>query len=143
MRRLPSTLLVLAAVTSGVLVADESILPGSVNDLMLNEVTPVTNTIWSIENPQSEADWQTYADAAQRLVTVAKRIREGGTGPNDDTWAADPAWDAWADALIESGEEMRAAAEARDLDTYIDISNDKMYPPCEECHIRFHPDMQQ
>ena len=48
-----------------------------------------------------------------------------------------------SEVLIESGREMRAAAEQRDLDTFINISNDKMYPPCEECHIRFHPGMQQ
>jgi len=36
-----------------------------------------------------------------------------------------------------SGVEIQAAARAQDLDTLMDVSNEKMYPPCEECHHQF------
>jgi cytochrome c556 len=73
---------------------------------------------------------------------VSRQIKEGGTGPNDATWAEDPAWQQFADVLIDSGLEIQAAARTRDLDTLINVSNEKMYPPCEECHLQFHPSMQ-
>ncbi len=119
------------------------ILPGSVNDIMVNLVTPATNTIWGIEDPQTDEEWQVYIDAAAQLIDAATRIKSGGAGPNDSTWAEDPEWQRFADVLIESGRDIQQAARAGDLDTVINVSNDEMYPPCEECHIMFHPGMQQ
>lgn len=117
--------------------------PGSVNNLMQTVITPATNTIWGVEDPQTDEEWQVLIDAAAQLIDVSRQIKNGGTGPNDATWATDPAWQQFADVLIESGIEIQAAARARDLDTLIDVSNEKMYPPCEECHLQFHPNMQQ
>jgi len=116
--------------------------PGSVNNLMLTVITPATNTIWGVEDPQTDEEWQVLIDAAAQLIDVSRQIKNGGTGPNDSTWAEDPAWQQFADVLIESGIEIQAAARARDLDTLMDVSNEKMYPPCEECHLKFHPNMQ-
>lgn len=118
------------------------ILPGSVNDIMVNIVTPATNTIWGIEDPQTDEEWQVYIDAAAQLVDAATRIKSGGAGPNDSSWAKDPQWQRFADVLIESGLEIQQAAREAELDTLINVSNDKMYPPCEECHIMFRPGMQ-
>lgn len=115
------------------------ILPGSVNDIMVNMVTPSTNTIWGIEDPQTDEEWQVFVEAASQLIDAATRIKSGGTGPNDSAWAQEAEWQRYADVLIESGQEIQAAAAAHDLETVINVSNDKMYPPCEECHIMFHP----
>ena len=118
-------------------------LPGSVNDIMVNMVTPATNTIWGIEDPQTDEEWQVYIDAAAQLVDAATRIKAGGTGPSDSTWAKNPEWQDFADVLVESGLEIARAAAEKNLDLVIEISNDKMYPPCEDCHYMFHPGMQQ
>ena len=115
----------------------------SVNDTMLEVITPATNTIWGIEDPQTDEEWQVFIDAAARLIDAATRINSGGSGPNDSVWAEDPEWQRYADVLVESGEEIQTAARERDLDTLINVSNDKMYPPCEECHLMFHPGFQQ
>lgn len=117
--------------------------PGSVNDIMVNIVTPVTNTIWGIEDPQTDEEWQVYIDAAEQLVNAAARIKAGGAGPNDAAWATEADWQRFADILIESGREIATAAANKDLDAVIEISNDQMYPPCEECHIQFHPGLQE
>lgn len=119
------------------------ILPGSVNDIMVNVVTPATNTIWGIEDPQTDEEWQLIIDAAKQLVDAATRIKAGGAGPDDNEWAAQPDWQAYADILVESGQEIAAAAANGDLESVINISNDKMYPPCEECHILYHPGVQE
>ena len=119
------------------------ILPGSVNDVMMTVVTPATNTIWGIEDPQTDEEWQVFIDAAAQLIDAATRIKAGGAGPNDSAWAKEAEWQLYADVLIESGQEIQAAARERALDTLINVSNDKMYPPCEECHVLFHPGLQQ
>jgi hypothetical protein len=119
------------------------ILPGSVNDIMVTIITPATNTIWGIEDPQTDEDWQVYVDAAAQLVDAATRIKSGGAGPSDSSWAENPEWQRFADVLIESGLEIQEAAREGDLETLINVSNDKMYPPCEECHIMFHPGVQE
>jgi len=116
--------------------------PASVLDVMMAIVTPATNTIWGIEDPQTDEEWQVFINAAADLVDAAEKIKAGGSGPNDSAWAEDPEWQRFADVLIESGIEIQAAARNKDADTLMNVSNDKMYPPCEECHIKFHPGMQ-
>jgi len=115
---------------------------GSVRNLMLTVVTPATNTIWGAEDPQTDEEWQVLSDAAAQVIDASRQIKNGGSGPKDSTWAEDPAWQQFADVLIESGIEIQAAARARDLDTLMDVSNEKMYPPCEECHLQFLPGAQ-
>jgi hypothetical protein len=139
-----SALLVFVLCTATVIAAaQDETLPGSVNDVMVNIITPATNTIWGIEDPQTDEEWQVFIDAAAQLIDAATRIKAGGKGPNDSAWAEEAEWQRYADVLIDSGAEIQAAARERDLDTLINVSNDKMYPPCEECHVMFHPDMQQ
>jgi hypothetical protein len=145
MKSVQSFALLLFTLCAFTIIAAETgeILPGSVNDVMVTVVTPATDTIWGIEDPQTDEEWQVYIDAAVQLIDAATRIKAGGSGPSDSIWAQDPEWRRYADVLIESGVEIQAAARDRDLDTLINISSDKMYPPCEECHLMFHPGMQQ
>jgi hypothetical protein len=110
----------------------------SINDLMLDVVTPATNTLWGVEDPQNDADWSVFIAAASRVIDAGEQIKRGGNGPNDMTWAADPDWQAFADRLIDAANDARGAAETQDLDALFN-ANDVLYPPCEECHIQFHP----
>ncbi len=114
----------------------------SVNDLMVTIMTPATDTLWGIEDPQTDEDWQVFIDAANAVITAGETIRVGGTGPNDNTWAGDPAWDAFADVLISAGVDARTAANNKDIEAMY-AAGDVLYPPCEECHLQFHPGMQQ
>ena len=145
MKTMQSLALLALTLSAGVIIAAQEveILPGSVNDVMVTIVTPATNTIWGIEDPQTDEEWQVFIDAAAQLIDAATRIKAGGAGANDATWAVDPEWQRYADLLIESGMEIQEAARERDLDTLMNVSNDKMYPPCEECHIMFHPGLQE
>jgi len=113
----------------------------SVNDLMLTVVTPATNTLWGIEDPQTDADWQVFIDAANLVIDAGETIKVGGTGTNDNEWASDPAWDAFADRLISAGVDARNAANNKDVEAMY-TAGEVLYPPCEECHIQFHPGMQ-
>jgi len=113
----------------------------SVNDLMIRVVTPATNTLWGIEDPQTDEDWQVFIDAANEIIRASETIKVGGTGPNDNKWASDPAWDAFADQLIDAGVDALDAANNWDIEAMF-TAGEVLYPPCEECHMQFHPDFQ-
>ena len=113
----------------------------SVNDLMITVVTPATDTLWGIEDPQTDEDWQVFIDAADVVIEAGETIKVGGTGPEDNERAADPAWDAFADRLIGAGVDARKAAEEKDVEAMF-TAGEVLYPPCEECHIQFHPGVQ-
>jgi len=115
--------------------------PGSVNDLMISRITPATNTLWGIEDPQTDEEWQVFIAAANVVIDTANAIKQGGAGPNDDEWAQDPEWQAFADAIISAGTDALDAARNKDLDAMFN-AGDVLYPPCEECHIQFHPGFQ-
>ena len=113
----------------------------SVNELMVTVVTPAPDTLWGIEDPQTDEDWQVFIDAADVVIRAGQTIKVGGTGPMDNEWAASPAWDAFADRLIDAGLDARTAAETRDIEAMF-TAGEVLYPPCEECHLQFHPGMQ-
>lgn len=113
----------------------------SVHDLMVTVVTPATDTLWGIEDPQTSEDWQVFIDAADLVINAGNTIKVGGTGPMDNEWAADPEWDAFADRLIGAGVDARKAAEEKDIEAMY-TAGEVLYPPCEECHIQFHPGVQ-
>lgn len=121
--------------------AQEVVPTMSVNDLMVTVVTPATDTLWGIEDPQTDEDWQVFIDAANVVIEAGETIKVGGTGPNDNTWASDPAWDAFADQLIGAGVDARNAANNKDVEAMY-TAGEVLYPPCEECHIQFHPGVQ-
>ncbi len=112
--------------------------PVSALTLMVDVVTPATNTLLGVENPDSDAQWQELADAAELMIRAFRQIKEGGTGPNDMEWAADPRWQAYSDAVIATAEKARLAIEQRDLDALRE-ANDDLNAPCASCHLEFHP----
>jgi cytochrome c556 len=117
------------------------VIPNSVNDMMVSVITPATNTLWGIENPQTDADWQVFIDAADAVIETAGSLKHGGAGPNDQAWSESPDWQAFVDTLIEAGNAARQAALNKNVDAMF-AAGDALYSPCEECHIQFHPGMQ-
>jgi hypothetical protein len=113
----------------------------SVNDFMVAVVAPTTDTIWGIEDPQTDEEWQVYIEAANTIIDAGATLRNGGTGPNDKEWAANPEWQAFVDQLVIAGEVAKTAAESKDLEGMW-TAGEVIYPPCEECHIKFHPGVQ-
>lgn len=110
----------------------------SVNDLMIITIAPATDTIWGIDDPQTEEDWQVFIDAADAVIDAGQTLRVGGTGPNDAEWASDPEWQAFVDTLVGAGQVARKAAIEKDVEQMY-TAGEVIYPPCEECHNQFHP----
>jgi hypothetical protein len=113
----------------------------SINDLMVAVITPATDVLWGIEDPQTDEEWQVFIDAAEVVIDAGKTIKVGGTGPSDNAWAQSPQWQEFADQLISAGEDAKLAAQDKNLEAMF-AAGDVLYPPCEECHIAFHPGVQ-
>lgn len=143
--RIPLTITVLASAALAVLAThadDEAPVPTmSINDLMVTAVAPATDTLWGIDDPQTDEEWQVFIDAANRVIEAGNIIKIGGTGPNDTMWAESPDWQGFADRLIGAGVDARTAAENKDIEAMW-TAGEVLYPPCEECHMQFHPGVQ-
>ena len=134
------TLLLMLLFATGVCAGDEPAPDHrvSIREVMDGVITPATNTLWGVEDPQSDEDWRPLEEAAIAVVAAGSLIRTGGAGPDDAERAADPRWQAWSDTMVEAAMTALESIRARDLDAMIEATN-VMYPPCEECHIAFHP----
>lgn len=113
----------------------------SINDLMTTVIAPATDTLWGIEDPQTDEDWQVFIDAANEVIDASEIMKIGGTGPDDKTWADDPEWDVFSDRLVGAGNDALAAANNKDIEAMF-TAGEVLYPPCEECHIQFNPGVQ-
>jgi cytochrome c556 len=135
---------VLYLVAGGVLTAAEqttasdAVVEGelSIMELMVSNVTPATDTLWGIDDPQTDEEWQVFVDAANATIAAFEQAKKGGAGPNDDAWATDPKWQAYADAVIAAAMSAKRAIAARDMDAMFE-AGDALYTPCEACHIDF------
>ena len=115
----------------------------SVSEVMVSAVMPATDTLWAVDDdPQTDEAWKALEDAAIVVIASGTLVRQGGAGHDDNTWASDPDWQAFADTMIGAGVDALQAIRDRDLDALL-IATEVMYPPCEGCHIRFHPDMHE
>ena len=110
----------------------------SIMELMVTVITPATNTLWGVEDPQSDADWKVLEDAAVITVAAGQQVRQGGAGPNDNGWAANAEWQVMANEMSDAADDQLAAIRSRNLDALFD-ANDAIYPPCENCHLKFNP----
>jgi hypothetical protein len=109
-------------------------------ELMAATVTPASDTLWGVEDPQTNEEWQVLDAAAEEIIKAFEQAKLGGVGPNDSNWASEPKWQAYADEEIVAGQAARDAIVARDLDALL-AAGDLLYPPCEACHIDYNPSL--
>ena len=111
----------------------------SIRDLMEKTITPATNAIWSFyEPPAEESEWVALEEAAVTMLAAASLTAAGGTGPMDSEWVRDPRWQAFNKIMLDASQDALDAIRARDHDALLQAS-DILYPPCEGCHMQFHP----
>lgn len=116
--------------------SDENAL--TINELMTTVITPATDTLWGVEDPQTDGDWKVLEDAALVTIRAGLQVQKGGKGPNDNSWAAEPEWQAFAKEMTKAAEDGLQAIRDRNLDALFE-ANDVLYPPCENCHLKFNP----
>jgi cytochrome c556 len=110
----------------------------SIMVLMVDTITPASDIIWGVDDPQTDEEWQVLDDAAVTLIESFEATRNGGIGPNDDAWASEARFQAYIDQEIVALEQARAAIAERNLDGLFDAGGE-LYTPCEECHIDYNP----
>lgn len=115
-----------------------AIMSGTIMEAMVVTITPASDIIWGVEDPQTDEEWQVLDDAAVTLMETFEATRKGGGGPNDDAWASEAGFQVYIEQEMVALEQARAAIEARDLDGLFDAGGE-LYTPCEECHIDYNP----
>jgi cytochrome c556 len=110
----------------------------TIMEMMVATITPATDTLWGVDDPQTDEEWQVLDDAARTVIETFEKTRQGGSGPNDTAWASEAKFQAYIDEEIAAGEAARAAIAARDLDALFE-AGDSLYTPCETCHIDYNP----
>jgi len=113
----------------------------TIKEVMESVITPATNTLWSAEDPQTDARWQELEDAAIATITAGTYSANGGSGANDDEWASKPEWQAFNAVMVQAAMDALKAIRERDIEALF-VANDVLYPPCEGCHIAFNPGVQ-
>lgn len=111
----------------------------SIMELMQQTITPATNQLWSAwEEPSTAAEWRQMEEAAITLLAAANLTAMGGTGPMDNEWATEPAWQAFNQVMIAAGTAALAASRDQDQEALL-AAGDLLLPPCEGCHQQFNP----
>jgi hypothetical protein len=109
----------------------------TVVEVMESVITPATDIIWRVEDPQTDEDWKQLEDAAIVTIAAGLLIKRVNAPAMDNAGPVDPAWRELADQMIRAAAECRDAARNRDLDALL-AAGEVLYPPCAECHARFH-----
>jgi len=111
----------------------------SVMELMQETITPATNQLWSAyKEPSTPAEWRMMEEASITLLAAASLTAAGGTGPMDNNWAKEPAWQGFNAALIDARRAALEASRKQDQEGLL-AAGDLLLPPCEGCHQQFNP----
>lgn len=110
----------------------------SILDIMQLVITPATDLLWGVDNPQTDEEWAVLEQAAITVIEAANETSNGGSGPQDIEWISAPAYQAMNQIMVEAAESSLAAVKSRDLDALF-VAGDQLYAPCEACHLQFNP----
>ncbi|HUF71730.1 MAG TPA: hypothetical protein VMR74_02405 [Gammaproteobacteria bacterium] len=111
----------------------------SIMELMQQTITAATNQLWSAyQEPSTPAEWRAMEEAAITLLAASSLTATGGTGPMDNDWAREAAWQAFNQAMIAAGRAALDASRNQDIDALL-AAGDLLLPPCEGCHQQFNP----
>ncbi len=149
MRSIKTTMLTIAAVATLTACSSDSgsnaeqvRLPISLNEVMVALVNHAADPIWRADwdQPQTDAEWREVERLAYQIQVGGALLQFPGTGPLDDEWVADPAWNQYAQQMSEAGRRAVSSARSRDQ-TLIRRAGDELVESCEACHMAFKPDL--
>ena len=114
----------------------------SILELMTNQVVPLTNALWGIDEPQTDEEWNAFLSVADDAISAFEQTRRGGSGPKDAEWTADPRWVDYSNQAIAASEQYKDAIRAQDMEA-IWTAGDSLLAPCTSCHQDFNPAVSQ
>lgn len=110
----------------------------SIMEIMLSIIAPATDVLWGADDPKSDEDWKVLENAAVAVINAGELIKQGGTGPQDNTWAGQAEWQGFSLLMTDAAEQAFDAIRNKDLDALFE-AGDNLYPPCESCHLQYNP----
>lgn len=138
--------------------------PDSLQELMLKQVVPASNTIWALAEPATPETWRMAMDSAEALiqagamiintdrpVVIEGQVMQGSEEPGSPTpeqvlgriKAAPADWRQHAEAMQASARKIQTAAASQNLEQVMDAGNE-LYDTCDSCHQKFwHNDQAQ
>jgi len=99
---------------------------------MQDTITPATNIIWGAPDTPDDKDWLLLEKAAANLEKAALTMK---TSPVE--LAKQEEWQKFNNDFIDASALVSKAIENRDRSTLFNVGNDKLYPPCEDCHQQY------
>ena len=117
-------------------------LPISLNEVMVALVNHAADPIWQADwdAPQTDSEWRDVEHRAYQVQVGGALLQFPGTGPLDDEWVSDPAWNTFAQQMSDAGRRAVNAARSQD-GTLIRRAGDELVESCEACHMAFKPDL--
>jgi hypothetical protein len=110
----------------------------TIKEVMEMTITPATNTLWGVPEQPTDENWAALEQAAVTLVAASEVIARGGADHREVEWVRDSAWSAFNKAMANAGLDALKATRARNRDALLE-AGDRLYPPCEGCHLQFNP----
>ncbi len=114
------------------------------HDLMASVLDPATDVIWGAAgsvitaegeqdlSPVDDAGWQEVFNAAAIVTETGNLLMLPGRAEDNGDWME------YSSALIDTGKEAMAAAQAQDAQAVFDIGG-KLYRVCVACHQSYDP----
>ncbi|MEQ8858437.1 MAG: hypothetical protein RIC56_07305 [Pseudomonadales bacterium] len=115
-------------------------LPVSLNAVMVALINHSADPIWlaAWRNPESDRDWRELELMAYQLQIAGALLVVPGSGPMDQAWTSDPAWQEWSNKLRVAGKRAMDSIKTRDIER-VAMTGDELVGICEGCHARFKP----
>jgi hypothetical protein len=110
----------------------------SIKQVMQSVITPATNTLWEIYEPESEEQWLQLEQAAIATIAAGTLTGLGGVGEQDMQSAQEPDYQSFNRLMIKAAQDALSAIEKRDVAAFQQAA-DALYPPCEGCHLVYNP----
>lgn len=109
----------------------------SVQEIMTGIVEPGTNVIWGAQEAPTVTQWRLLQNAAISIIASGELLAQGGAGENDNKWAGEADWQRYNKEMVSAARGAVMAIERKDIEALLEIGNDRLYPPCENCHRQY------
>jgi hypothetical protein len=112
----------------------------NVNDVMVEVVDHNSHILWNVaeKTPKTDADWHVLQHAAVALASAGSVIAIGGSGPEDEKWAAEPDWVKYTQNMTDAALKAKLAVDGRNVAALV-AAGDDLVKACEACHAKFKP----
>jgi len=146
-----TALLPLMAISSGAVLGAETATPKppkaapsasplSLLDVMRASIEVPADGLWAAEGAEklTDEDWLLVDQDAIQLIGATSLVARGGSGKNDQKWAANADWQTWVRDMQKTALALRATAKSKDP-AKLAAAGDHLQEICAGCHAKYRP----